>query len=179
MHRNYPSFYSRGFTLIELLVVIFIISLVVAAASFTLGDNQADRMKQKSQQLAALIDLAKEQAIFNSQELGLLFTENSYAFYRLNTALDKEKKEVTVWQPIDDDRILIKRTLPDGLEYELFLEGTKVTFAASKLKEITPHVFILSDGSVSPFEINITDKIDHKLGMKFAENGEYEFAAVN
>jgi hypothetical protein len=97
----------------------------------------------------------------------------------LNSALDKEKKEVTLWQPIEDDRILIKRTLPDGLEYELFLEGAKVPFAASKLKEITPHVFILSDGSVSPFEINITDKIDHTLGMKFAENGEYEFAVVN
>ncbi|MEJ2116094.1 MAG: hypothetical protein P8X88_08655, partial [Gammaproteobacteria bacterium] len=83
------------------------------------------------------------------------------------------------WQPISGDRILTKRTLPDGLEYELYLEGTKVTFAASKLKEVTPHVFILSDGSVSPFELILTDKIDHKLKMTMAENGKHEIEAIN
>ena len=65
----------RGFTLIELLVVIFIIGVVVAAATITLRDNQGKRIDQKSQQLAALIDLAKEQAIFNSEELGIVFTK--------------------------------------------------------------------------------------------------------
>ena len=65
-------------------------------------------------------------------------------------------------------------SLPDGLKYELFLEGVQVAFAASKLKDITPHVFILSDGSLSPFELNLTDGTDHNFTMKMAENGEYE-----
>ena len=171
--------YNVGFSLLELLVVIIIIGISVLAVTWALGDNQAERMSHKSRQLAALIDLSREQAVFNSQELGLLFTKDSYSFYKLGTVIDKDKKEKSVWQPIAGDRILTERTLPDGLEYELYLEGTKVTFAASKLKEVTPHVFILSDGSVSPFELIITDKIDHKFKMTMTENGKNEIEAVN
>lgn len=170
---------NSGFSLLELLVVIVIIGIAVSFATLAFGDNQAERMSHKSQQLGAIIDLAKEQAIFNSQELGLLFTKDSYSFYKMGSAVNKKKEEVTIWQPIEDDRILTKRTLPDGLEYELFLEGVQVTFAASKLKEITPHVFILSDGSISPFELKLTDKADHTFKMIMAENGKYEIDAIN
>ena len=163
-----------GFTLIELLAVLLIVGIVVSAATLAFGDNQAERMNRKSQQLAALIELAKEQAIFNSQELGILFTKDSYSFYTLTTSLDKEKKEKFTWVPLEKDKLLNERILPDGLEYELFLEGVRVNFTASKLKDVTPHIFILSDGTVSPFELNLTDRIDHSFNMKFAENGEYE-----
>ncbi len=164
-----------GFTLIELLAVLLIIGIVVSAATLAFGDNQAERLQQKSLQLAALIELAKEQAIFNSEELGILFTEDSYDFYSLSIEQDKNNKQKSVWKPIEQDRLLNKRTLPDGLEYELFLEGVEVNFSASKLKDITPHVFILSDGTVSPFKVSVTDRIDHSLAMTFAENGDYEF----
>ncbi len=168
-----------GFTLIELLAVLLIIGIAVSAATLAFGDNQAERMGRKSQQLAALIDLAKEQAIFNSQELGLLFTENSYSFYTLVSSIDKEKQEKLSWVLIEQDKVLTKRTLPEGLEYELFLEGVKVNFSAAKLKDITPHVFVLSDGTVSPFELKLTDHIDHTFNMKFSGNGEYEIAELN
>ena len=167
-----------GFTLIELLAVLLIIGIAVSAATLAFGDNQAERMERKSHQLAALIDLAKEQAVFNSQELGVLFTKDSYSFYTLVTSVNKEQEEKISWIPLEDDRLLSKRTLPDGLEYELFLEGVKVNFTASKLEDTTPHVFILSDGTVSPFELNLTDRIDHSFSMKFAENGEYEIAEL-
>ncbi|QMU60762.1 MAG: type II secretion system protein GspH [Gammaproteobacteria bacterium] len=170
---------NAGFSLLELLVVIVIIGISTLAVTWAFGDNQAERMSHKSRQLAALIELTQEQAMFNSEELGLLFTKDSYTFYKLVTVFDKDNKEKSAWQAIEGDRILTKRSLPDGLEYELYLEGIKVTFAAAKLKEITPHVFILSDGSISPFELNLTDKIDHSYKMKMAENGKYEIEAVN
>ncbi len=170
---------NSGFSLLELLVVIVIIGIAVSFATLAFGDNQADRMSHKSQQLAALIELAKEQAIFDSEELGILFTKDSYAFYKLTSVVDKDRKEKSVWKPIEGDRILSKRTLPDGLQYELFLEGVQVNFSAANLKEITPHVFVLSDGSISPFELQLTDDIDHVFKMTMAGNGKYEINAVN
>jgi len=164
---------NRGFTLIELLVVMFIIGLVIAAATITLGDNQGKRLEQKSKQLAALIDLAKEQAIFNTEELGMLFTKDAYSFYRLNT----ENQDENIWEQIQDDKLLSDRALPDGLEFDLFLEGVKVTY--SKKEIVTPQVYILSDGSVTSFRVEITDRIDHAYSLKVAENGTFEFNAVN
>ncbi len=168
---------NYGFTLIELLVVIFIIAVVISAATITLGDNQAKRMEQKSQQLAAIVNLAKEQAIFNSEELGVLFSKDAYSFYRLTTQQNKDGKEVSTWVPIQDNKLLNKRSLPEGLEYELFLEGIKVAY--TKKEKVSPQVFILSDGSITPFQIKITDKIDHSHTLKVAENGEFEFYAIN
>ena len=164
---------SRGFTLIELLVVMVIIVVVVATATITLGDNQAQRLEHKSQQLAALIDVAKEQAIFNSEELGMVFTKNTFSFYRLT----EQNEEETKWEPIEDDRVLSERALPEGLEYELYLEGIQVSY--SKKEKITPQVFILSDGSVTPFQVKITDKVDHMHSLKVAENGVIEFNTYN
>lgn len=167
---------NRGFTLIELLVVVFIIAVIVSAATITLGDNQGKRLEQKSQQLAAIVNLAKEQAIFNSEELGILFSKNTFSFYRMTLQIEKGK-EVTVWVPIEDDRIFSERTLPDGLEYDLYLEGIKVIY--SKKETTKPQVFILSDGSVTPFDIRVTDRVDHTHSLKVAENGEFEFNAIN
>ena len=164
---------QRGFTLIELLVVIFIIGVMVSAMTIALGDNQAARMKHKTKQLAALIDLAKEQAIFNSEELGMVFSKHAYSFYRLN--LDNQNQDS--WQQIKDDQLLSIRTLPDELEYELFLEGIKVTYSSKE--KVIPQVYILSDGAITPFRINITDKINHNHSLKVAENGEFEFAVSN
>lgn len=166
---------SQGFTLIELLVVIFIIGVVVSAMTITLGDNQGERLEQKSQQLAALIDLAKEQAIFNSEELGMVFTKDTYSFYRLNT----ESQVEDTWVPIQDDQLLNERTLPEGLEFELFLEGIKVSYSRKEKEKVSPQIYILSDGSITAFHVNITDKIDHTHRLKVAENGVFEFVAVN
>jgi len=172
-HRN------AGFSLLELLVVIFIIGISVRFVTLAFGDNQAERITEKSQQLAALIELAKEQAIFNSTEMGVSFKKNSYSFYSLNTVATEDKKEETIWQQVEGDRFLAERSLPDGLQYELYLEGTKVNFDVSESKEgAAPHIYILSDGSISPFELRLSDDSDHIYEMRMAENGEHEIVEV-
>ena len=168
---------NAGFSLIEILVVVVIISLMTAIATLAIGDSQAERMKHKSEQIAAVIDYAQERAIFNSDELGIYFTNNSYAFYELSGSTDKDGKRKAEWKSINNDKVLSERSLPDGLVFEVFLEGIKIVLA--KKEKIKPHVYILSDGSVTPFEVIITDNIDHSHNLKVAENGEYEFKAIN
>ena len=106
----------------------------------------------------------------------MFFTKDAFSFYSLATET-KDGKEISVWTQIQGDKLLDTRTLPDGLEYELFLDGIKVS--PSKKKKITPQVYILSDGSITPFHIKITDNIDHSHTLKVAENGEFEFNAIN
>jgi len=167
-----------GFTLIEILVVVFIVGIVVTAATLTFGDSQADRMKYRSEQIAALIDFAKERAIFNSDELGIHFTDTSYVFYQLQNSTDSDGNSNIEWKVINNDKLLSERTLPDGLVFEVFLEGISIVFDNNE-DEIKPHVYIFSDGSITPFEVNITDNIDHSHNLVVAANGDFEFEAVN
>lgn len=169
--------HATGFTLIEIVVVIFIIGTVIAAATLSFGDSQADRMKHKSEQIAAVIDYAKERAIFNSDELGIYFTDNSYTFYKLESERNDKNELVIKWETIDSDKLLNERTLPDGLTFEVYLEGAKVVF--TEKEEVEPHIYIFSDGTVTPFEVTITDHIDHSHNLIVAENGDFEFKAVN
>ncbi len=177
LKRIHTNKLAAGFTLIEILVVIFIIGTVITAATITFGDSQADRMKHKSEQIAAVIDYAKERAIFNSDELGIHFTDNSYSFYELQSTTDKDNKLKVEWKSVDNDKLLSERTLPDGLGFEVYLEGIKIVLATKD--KVKPHVYIFSDGTITPFEVTITDYVDHTHNLIVAENGEFEYQAVN
>lgn len=152
-----------GFTLIEVIVVIAIIGFVLTIATISIGDPQVKRMKQTSERFTALIQLAKEQAIFNSQEYALSVWDSGYAFYTLD-----EKG----WTLLTGDRIFRERTLPSGIEHELYLDGIKVVLSSEDNKK--PQIFITSDGEVSPFQLNITDFDAWTYQINFDELGEFE-----
>ena len=146
---------SLGFTLFELLVTIVVIGIVVSLAVLSIGDNQAEREQRITSQLATLTEYARETALFNSDELALLFWQHGYAFYRL-----ADEK----WQVITDDEILRPREVPEDITISLFLEGLRAELSAlpkidSKHKS-KPQVFILSSGEITPFEIRLGDGLD-------------------
>tara|TARA_R110002096_G_scaffold394198_1_gene589467 strand:- start:1860 stop:2360 length:501 start_codon:yes stop_codon:yes gene_type:complete len=154
---------QSGFTLIEVIVVIAIIGFVLTIATISIGDPQVKRMKQTSERFSALIQLAKEQAIFNSQEYALSLWDSGYAFYTLNE---------NGWELLTDDKIFRTRSLPDGIEHELYLDGVKVNLASEDKKK--PQIFITSDGEVSPFRLDITDFNEWTYQISFDELGEFE-----
>ncbi len=152
-----------GFTLFEVIVVVAIISFVLTIATISIGDPQVKRMKQHSERVASLIQLVKEQAIFNSQDYALSVWESGYSFYTYNEA---------GWVQVTGDRIFRERDLPEGLEFVLYLEGVKVTLDREDKKK--PQIFITSDGEVSPFQLDLTDLKDWTYQINFNELGEYE-----
>lgn len=151
---------SKGFTLFELLVTIVIISVLISLAVLSIGDTQAERERRLITQLATLTELARETALFNSQELALFFWEHGYAFYRLDGAQ---------WRLITEDTLLRNRDLPEDIIVSLQLEGLQVELPAeldiekerddedNDETETIPQVFILSSGEITPFELRIGD----------------------
>lgn len=168
---------QRGFTLFELLATVIIIGIVVSLAALSIGDNQSEREHRAANQLAELLALAREQALFRGDDLGILFWRHGYSFFRLEDAR---------WQGVDDDPLLRPRELPEGMELTLYLEGLKVKLSplaprsrATRRRRTEvdkdkgkdhgrprgkddrdhpmPQVFVLSSGETTPFELRIGD----------------------
>lgn len=136
--------------MLEILVVLVIIGIVVSMATLSLGNNAARQVELEADRLRALIELAKEEALFDAEELGIAFWQNGYTFYRLD---DQE------WTPVSGDAELRPRTLPEGLSITLGLEGLDAELAPIDRQRKRPQIFIMSSGEVTPFraEIGIGD----------------------
>ena len=152
---------AKGFTLIELLVTLVIIGIIVGMATLAISPG-ADKLVEERNRLAALFQLAQEEAILQGRELGIEFWENGYAFYELNNQQQ--------WLPLKEDHLLRARELPAGMRLELMLEGIDIVMGeeaeeteetlTSAVRKDKPQVFILSSGETSPFtlEINLNDE---------------------
>jgi len=131
-----------GFTLLELMVVLVIVGIILSFVGLSGGgDSRAEQMQREMQRLAALIELASEEAVMRSEQLAIRFGETDYEFMILAEG---------EWQSLSDNPPLRPRELPQGIELRLELEenpppGLKAEDAES------PQVFLLSSGEMTPF----------------------------
>lgn len=150
---------AGGFTLLELLVVVFIIGIM--AAMFTLSVGVAggtDReLRRETERLETLIGLAMEDASFQSHELGLRLYPHRYEFsvYDRGDLFDPTDDK---WEPVSTD-IFAPRELPEVFALELEIEGRSVDLERSAKdveKKYEPQLFIFSSGDISDaFDIHI------------------------
>ena len=153
---------QTGFTLFEIIIVVMIIAVSLTFATISIGNPQSKRIKQTSERITSLLQLAREQAIFNSQDYALSIWQSGYAFYTLNE---------TGWVALTGERIFRARSLPAGLEFSLYLDGLKVILAQEDKSK--PQIFITSDGEFSPFKLEITDRQEWLFTISFDETGEF------
>ena len=155
---------QRGFTFIEIVVVIAIFSIAVTMITINLGDPQFKRMSHTRNQIASLVQLAAEQAIFNSQDYGITVWQSGYEFLTLTEE---------GWIPVNNDRIFRSRELPEGLAFDLFLDGLQVNLDREKQEPRSieerdnPQIFITSDGEISPFRLELNDQRDLTFSIQF------------
>jgi general secretion pathway protein H len=143
---------AAGFTLLELLVVVFIIGIM--AAMFTLSVGVAggtDReLRRESERLETLLALALEDASFQSHELGLRLYPRRYEFsiFERGDPFDPADDK---WVPVEND-VFAPRELPPAFALELDIEGRTVNLERSEKdveKRYEPQLFIFSSGDFS------------------------------
>ena len=143
---------AGGFTLLELLVVVFIIGIMAAMFTLSIGvAGGTDReLRREAERLETLLALALEDATFQAHELGLRLYPRRYEFsvFDRGDLLDPKDDK---WVPIAAD-VFAPRALPKVFALELEIEGRAVNLERSEkdvAKKYQPQLFIFSSGDIS------------------------------
>lgn len=145
---------NHGFTLLEVLVVLLIIGITISFISLNVNPRH-QIAEQEGKRLAALMNLAQEEAILTGDEYALEFVGASqYGFVKLIG---------DSWQELADDEVFRLRTLPAELAIELIIGGDQVPLDISERSvqsssSTNPRITLLSSGEISPFRIDLVDR---------------------
>ena len=71
---------TQGFTLLEILVVLVIVAVLAGLLVFTYRDNPQQRVRREAAALAAVLNLAADEAVMQNIELGLVIDDEGYRF---------------------------------------------------------------------------------------------------
>jgi len=158
---------GKGFTLIEIMVVITIVSIMFGAVILAFPDSSNDRLKEQGKRFSALISLAQDEAILQSQDLALAVYDSGYSFYRRVGAK---------WVAYSD-KPFVARVIDGGLHAEVLLEGLSIKLPPPK--KVKPQIVIYSSGEITPFSYNLNNQEKSKYLIQFdgAGNLKQEFIA--
>jgi general secretion pathway protein H len=163
----------RGFTLLELLVVVAIIGLLVQAVTLSMGALGRDSgLEQEAGRLRSVVDLLREEALMQSRDYGIMFTETGYRFY----VFDYQQLE---WVSTQNDRLLQQYDLPPLLTVSLILDGREVqlerSFEDQEVENAEPQIMLLASGELTPFTLEMErDGIDGRFELTAQIDGTVE-----
>lgn len=176
---------NKGFTLLEVLLVVLLIGMMarIVVPSISWGGDE-ERLEDAGKRFKAVFDLASEFAMLNNIELGIIFKDNNYRFVTFDG---------TKWVNFQPEKYFEPSDHEEGFELELELEGLE--FAENNLLEevtfeveedddndnkemLSPQVFILSSGDITPFRVTFSYKPDFKDTIYFQVWGDFT-APVN
>jgi general secretion pathway protein H len=166
---------QRGFTLLELLVVVAIIGLLVQAVTLSMNALGNDReLEQEADRLGSLIDLLNEEALMQSRDYGLMFTQTGYRFYIYDYLQMK-------WAEPQNDRLLARYALRPQLKMALLLDGREVPlepdFESRDIENAEPQVMLLASGELTPFTVEMArDGSDGRFELTAALDGTVKIA---
>ena len=165
-----PGCRCSGFSLLELLVVVTIIAVFAGVAVLSLGTLGSDRVLQReATRLQTLIDVLAEEAVLESRDYGLLFSESGYRFYVFDYP-------TLTWLAPTGDQLLAERTLEEPLQIALELDDREVGLAQDFdtmdiNEQPEPQVIVFGTGEVTPFEVGFFRELN---GGRFILSAEFD-----
>ena len=175
---------ERGFTLIELLVVIVIVATVTSIVVLSTGligeDSELDTERRR---LATLVETVQDEAIMQGREFGVELMTSAYRFVEFDPLTRQ-------WMEIPGDDLYRLRELPEGVEFELYIDQKRVTLITDPqqiddpdnkmlnagVQTYLPHLFVFASGEASAYEIRMRrPQTNHELVMRGNILGEIEF----
>ncbi len=133
----------QGFTLIELLVVVVIVAILFTYTTLAIRSNSPeDYIKEEAHRFERLTQLALEESILRGEEYAIEIFTDGYRFLRFTE---------NQWLPLDNDKILRQRELPQDMELEVSLEETEIV--------IDPSSNSMSEQKLNlDFDLNLDDE---------------------
>lgn len=172
-----------GFTLIEILVVVIIVATISGIALMSMGLIGDDReLDTERKRLATLIEVAQDEAMMQGREFGLELMTSTYRFVEFDPFSSR-------WSEILGDDLFRLRKLPDGMEFELYVEDKRILLENNPkefedpdeagmsltVETYAPHVFVFSSGESTSYEIRLMRPThNQQLAMRGNVLGEIE-----
>jgi len=161
---------------------VFIVGVLATMFTLSVGVTGGDRqLDTEVDRLIAVIDLAREEAVVQGRELGMRFYTNSYEFAAYYEDFieyhDEDNPDLSEWALLDKGTLLGPRELPDGLLFELSIDGREVVLKnageaeratpdeqeeEAPVRSYEPQVMIFSSGDMSPFTIQLRRSFANK-----------------
>jgi general secretion pathway protein H len=154
-------------------MVVAIIGLLVQAVALSwrsIGNDQ--ELEQETGRLRGMVDLLNEEALMQSRDYGIMFTQTGYRFY----VFDYQQLE---WVVPQTDRLLETHALRPLLSMSLVLDGREVAlepdFESQDVETPAPQVMLLSSGEVTPFTVEMRrDGIEGRYELTAELNGDIQ-----
>lgn len=174
---------QRGFTLIEILVVVIIVATISGIALMSIGLIGDDReLDTERKRLATLMEVAQDEALMQGREFGLELMTSTYRFVEFDPFTSR-------WSEVMGDDLFRSRSLPEGMEFELYVEDKRVILENDPkefedpdesgmnltTETYAPHIFVFSSGESTAYEIRLRRAAnDQELVMRGNVLGEIE-----
>ncbi|HSG96512.1 MAG TPA: type II secretion system minor pseudopilin GspH [Woeseiaceae bacterium] len=179
----FSRFAARGFTLIELLVVLVIVGTIVSMALLSVNlageDEDLDRERLR---IASIIETAQDEAMLQGREFGVELMRSAYRLVEFDPLTRQ-------WTDIIGDELYRLRKLPEGLEFDLLIDGRRIELEfepqrlddpdrplTSSTEPYAPHLFVFASGEATVFELHLwRPATDRRLVLRGDVLGELRF----